>query len=284
MFAQAYSMSTFLKGVRYYLEIRCVFFDLNHISGSNEIIFSSFSDVSEEDLFVGIEIATTEDGVPLPADVRTLMSSWTRQSGYPIVEVTRNYNATANNVTFSQRRFMTEATATPDNSTFRVPLFIGLPTDAEDGLGFHSIQWLSNNSEESLQITNLTSADWLIVNKFSSGFYRVLYDRQNYRLIANALTEDFHLFSVADRSSFIDDIYTLAENDLVSYDVFFDHIRYMESEHYYEVWYTATQALTVILRKFEGQNSNDHLRVSIILYIPKVNDKTTSNRLCYRDS
>lgn len=229
------------------------------IQSTDKTFFSSFSDVSEEDLFVGIGIATSEDGVVLPANVRTIMSSWTRQSGYPIITATRDYNTT-NNVTFSQRRFMSDPTATPDNSIFLVPLFVGLPSDAKNVIANDSIYWLSN-SEETLQITALTSTDWLIVNKMSSGLYRVLYDRQNYRLIADALNEDFEMFSVPDRASFIDDLYTFAETDLVSYDVFFDHIQYMTTEHYYEVWYTATQALTSILRRFDGQTNNDVLRV-----------------------
>lgn len=218
--------------------------------------------MSEEDLFLGMAIATFEDSVVLPANVQTLMSSWTRQSGFPIVTVTRNYNASTD-VTFNQRRFMSEPTAAPDSSLFWVPLFFGLPSDPSNEIGNRSILWISNR-EESHQISELTNADWLIVNKLSSGFYRVLYDRENYRLIANALNEDILRFSVPDRASLIDDLYTFAENDLVAYDVVFEHIQYMKTEHFYEVWYTATQALTSIVRRFDGQTDNEVFRVGSV--------------------
>lgn len=218
--------------------------------------------MSEEDLFLGIQIATFEDSVILPATVQTLMRSWTRQSGFPIVTVTRDYNVSTN-VTFSQRRFMSEPTATPDSSLFWVPIFFGLPSDPSHELGNRSILWISNR-EESHQISELTNADWLIVNKLSSGFYRVLYDRQNYRLIANALNEDIERFEVTDRASIIDDLYNFAENDLVAYDAFFEYIQYMQTEHYYEAWYTATQALASIVLRFDGQTNNEVFRVGSI--------------------
>lgn len=216
--------------------------------------------MSEEDLFVGLETATSEDGLVLPATVQTLMSSWTRQSGYPIVTVTRDYNISGN-VTFSQRRFMSEPTPTPDNSVFWVPLFLGLPSDVRDEIG--RIHWISN-SEENHQISELTNTDWLIVNKLSSGFYRVLYDRQNYNLLLNALVEDIEIFFVLDRASLIDDLYVFAENDVVGYDVFFDHIQYMRTEHYYEPWFYTIQALTPMVRRFEGQANYEIFRVGSV--------------------
>lgn len=264
MFANAFSMDTFVRGVRYYLEIRYVvrFTDeFAMIFLFVSLISSSFSDVSEDDLFLGIEIVTAEGGVVLPTNVRTLMSSWTRQSGFPIVTATRDYNASSN-VTFNQRRFMSEPNATPDDTLFWVPLFIGLPSESHDEIE-RPIYWISN-SEESHHIAELTDADWLIVNKLSSGLYRVLYDRQNYRLIANDLNEDIERLAVTDRASLIDDLYTFAENDLVAYDVFFDYIQYMRTEHYYEAWYMATQALASIVRRFDGQTNNDVFRVGSV--------------------
>lgn len=242
----------------------------------------SITFLDEDDLFDGLQRAVIEDNTILPPDTNTqiLMSSWTRQTGmthstclfyiseiplivrigFPIVQVTRDYTTTSN-VTFSQRRFMSQPTSTPDNSVYWIPIFVGLPTDSSNDSLYHPILWLSNTSQ-SLEISELTSDDWLVVNKLSSGYYRVLYDRQNYRLITNALIENMYVFSTVDRASLIDDLYTFCENDLVTYDVFFDLIRYMQAEFFYEPWYIATQALTSIVRRFEGQTNDVFLRVS----------------------
>ncbi|KAG4068501.1 hypothetical protein HA402_004842 [Bradysia odoriphaga] len=242
MFADVFSRETFLKGVRYYLIAR------------------SLSDADEDDLFDGLQRAVIEDNTILPPNTNTqiLMSSWTRQTGFPIVQATRDYNTTSN-VTFTQRRFMSQPTSTPDNSVYWVPIFVGLPSDASNASLSHPILWLSNASQ-SLEISELASDDWLVVNKLSSGYYRVLYDRQNYRLITNALIENIHVLSTVDKASLIDDLYTFCENDLVTYDVFFDLLRYMQAEYFYEPWYIATQALTSIVRRFEGQANNVFLR------------------------
>lgn len=192
--------------------------------------------MNEEDLFLGLQVAALEDNTALPpnTNLEILMGSWSRQAGFPIVTASRDYNSTGN-VTFSQRRFMSEPSAMPDNSIFWVPLFVGLPSDPSNEIGNRPTLWISN-SEESLQISELTNVDWLIVNKLSSGLYRVLYDRQNYQLISNALIDDYLQFSTADRTALIDDLYIFAENELVTYDVFFDLIQYMQTEQYYEVW------------------------------------------------
>lgn len=166
---------------------------------------------------------------------------------------------------------MTQPSTTPDNSVYWVPFWVGLPSDSSNGTVDHPILWLSNTSQ-TLEIPELTSDDWLIVNKLSSGYYRVLYDRQNYQLISNALIEDMNQLLPLDRASLIDDVYAFCENDVLTYDVFFDLLRYMQSEYFYAPWYITTQALTSIVRRFEGQTNNAFLRVDNLKLLRVLNN------------
>ncbi len=156
---------------------------------------------------------------------------------------------------------MSQPSTTPDNSVYWVPIWVDLPSDSNNETVDRPILWLSNTSQ-SFVIPELTRDDWLVVNnKLSSGYYRVLYDRQNYRLISNALIENMSHLSAVDRATLIDDVYVFCENDILTYDVFFDVLRYMQSDNFYGPWYIATQALTSIVRRFEGQTNNAFLRV-----------------------
>lgn len=48
-------------------------------------------------------------------DVRSLMNTWTKQMGFPIIKVT--FDAEKKNITFTQRRFLLDAEAKYDKTT-----------------------------------------------------------------------------------------------------------------------------------------------------------------------
>lgn len=80
--------------------------------------------------------------------------------------------------------------------------------------------------------------------KFLKGYYRVNYDNDNWKFLAEALKENPEQFPPATRASLIDDVLSLAQGGLTSYRVALDFINYMRTkERHYAPWAALTTHL-----------------------------------------
>ena len=57
-------------------------------------LYSSYGNTVQEDLWAALQEQADEESVALPVSVKTIMDTWTRQMGYPVVNVTRLYDPT----------------------------------------------------------------------------------------------------------------------------------------------------------------------------------------------
>lgn len=68
------------------------------------VIRSAYSDSTEEDLFDALEMEVfidPESEIPPNTNVTAMMASWTRQCGFPIITIGRNYADNSGEVTLS---------------------------------------------------------------------------------------------------------------------------------------------------------------------------------------
>ncbi len=56
---------------------------------------SSFGNTVQEDLWQALQEQADQEGVYLPTSIKTIMDTWTRQMGYPVISVTRAYDVSA---------------------------------------------------------------------------------------------------------------------------------------------------------------------------------------------
>lgn len=81
----------------------------------------AYDDAAEEDLFEGLEQAIDEDNILEPElDVFEMLYSWTRQPGFPLLTVERNY--TTGTVTFTQERFLNAQVNPPPTNVYWIPI------------------------------------------------------------------------------------------------------------------------------------------------------------------
>jgi len=239
MFMHVLTEATFVKGLNLYL---------------NEM---SFSNAAEGDLFSALNTAGREDStIPAHIDIATTMGSWSQQAGFPIVTVQRNYveGAAAQNVTLSQERYFTTRPTTPDNTTWWIP--INYATARNPNFDDTTAdEWFPQNYELgnlSIEIASLSANDWLIINKQESGYYRVLYDERNYRLLSDALYNDIDVFHNLNRAQLIDDTYNFIRTERLTYNTFLHVAKFLEFEREYASWYPAITAFTTLDRYFAG--------------------------------
>lgn len=122
-----------------------------------------FSDAAEEDLFDALQEAIQEDNRQLPDTFTNIMSSWTRQSGYPVVVLERNYSSST--VKISQRRYLSNTSITQDPTTWWIPYNFATASSPnfDETIASH---WLPKDTQpQDVLVEGLNETDWLIINK-----------------------------------------------------------------------------------------------------------------------
>ncbi|XP_035717445.1 aminopeptidase N-like isoform X1 [Vespa mandarinia] len=216
---------------------------------TNYLTEKAYQSAEQNDLWNALTKQAHKDKVLDPSiTIQQIMDTWTLQTGFPVVTVTRNYlNGDA---TLTQERFMLQ------NSTMITmmepePLWwIPITYTNEKELNFNRTQpnhWMK--AERSIILPNLnTSAhQWMIFNVLETGYYRVNYDRTNWQLIIKQLNKDnFRDISTINRAQLIDDALNLARAGKLDYAIALDVTSYLAHESEYLPWKAALTALNYL--------------------------------------
>uniref|UniRef100_A0A8C9FAU0 Aminopeptidase n=1 Tax=Pavo cristatus TaxID=9049 RepID=A0A8C9FAU0_PAVCR len=182
--------------------------------------------------------------------VSEVMDTWTRQMGYPVLEM-------GNNSVFTQKRFLLDPNADASYPPSDLGYKWNIPV--KWGLG-NSTNYTVYNTSDSAGITITSSANpFLNINPDHIGFYRVNYDSQNWATLSNLLVNNHETFSAADRAGILDDAFSLARAGLVDYSVPLELTKYLISETDYLPWHRAISAVTYIADMLED-DTNLYLR------------------------
>ncbi|XP_036147789.1 thyrotropin-releasing hormone-degrading ectoenzyme isoform X2 [Monomorium pharaonis] len=171
-------------------------------------------------------------GLPIEITLSEAMNSWTLHRGYPIVSVQRKYEE--GTAVIRQQRFTYDQSPSDTQPTWYVPL---------DYINKSSNDWSSPtktwlHSEEEIVVHNVGAYDsWVVFNVNKTGYYRVHYDEENWKLLTKAFEENHEAFPPETRASLIDDALGLAAVGLTKYATAFDFIKYMQmKERHYAPW------------------------------------------------
>lgn len=182
--------------------------------------------------------------------VKEIFSSWSRQKGFPVLHVTRNPNGT---VTISQERYLTEIPKKIDPTTWWIPYNVAskkapsLNKTAPTG-------WLARKQRSKViapsATVNWLPGDWVLFNQQQTGYYRVQYDTENWKLLAKELISgDVKKIHPISRSQLIDDLFEFTNTHRLPDSLFFDHIKYLKKETEYGPWTSANAAITFLNKK-----------------------------------
>ncbi|XP_013114180.2 aminopeptidase N [Stomoxys calcitrans] len=165
---------------------------------------NQFNATSEEDLLAAIQSVVDKRKFYLAVPIADMFATWTQQGGYPLITVTRNYEDGC--FTVSQEAFTTN-TKTNFKKLWFIPfnyVFQSKP-DFRDTKATH---YLLN--ETSVQICeNIPQNDWLILNKQSTGYYRINYDERNWKLITEELRSNPYKIHTLNRAQLLNDAFHL---------------------------------------------------------------------------
>uniref|UniRef100_A0A8C3M2A8 Aminopeptidase n=1 Tax=Geospiza parvula TaxID=87175 RepID=A0A8C3M2A8_GEOPR len=172
--------------------------------------------------------------------VKEVMDTWTRQMGYPVLEM-------GDNSVFTQKRFLLDPSANASHPPSDLGYKWNIPVKFNRG---DSSNYTFYNASDSTGIPIPSSTDTFVnVNPDHIGFFRVNYDSQNWARLSNLL------FSPADRAGILDDAFSLARPGLVNYSVPLELTKYLGKETDYLPWNRAISAVTYLANMLEDDKT-----------------------------
>lgn len=197
----------------------------------------------------------SETIIPPNVDVPTIMATWTRQAGFPLITVVRNYDDRTDQVTLRQERYYSFPPSDRENTTWWVPYNLVTPNNP----GFENTLadgWIPQDSN-SLEITvdSLGPNDFLLINKRAAGYYRVLYDERNYRLISDAMIRNASLFHSTNIAQLTGDTLEFYRTGVLSLTTVLDLLRVLEFQSDYVSWSPAFTTIYYITQNIKGHRN-----------------------------
>ncbi|XP_072939565.1 aminopeptidase N-like [Epargyreus clarus] len=200
--------------------------------------------VGPPSLYVSLQEALDASNHSIPWPIATIMDRWTNQGGFPVLTVRRSAPE-AESLFISQERYLTDRTLS-SSDRWHVPVNWVLSTNV-DFSDTSPQAWIPTSFPAvAVDIPGFSRADWYIVNKQQTGYYRVNYDVQNWRALANVLSNSHTTIHLLNRAQIIDDAFNLARNGRLNYNFAFDISRYLRQEQDYIPWGSADAAYTYL--------------------------------------
>ncbi|EDW84909.1 uncharacterized protein Dwil_GK12887 [Drosophila willistoni] len=227
-----------------------------------------FTSCDEWDLFASFQEAADELNFALPASVADIFSSWSHQAGYPLLTVERNYDS--GSFTVKQQRYVEDKNATNDK-TWYVPINY-VTASQSDYRDTSASNYLLNTAELTIN-AQIDSSDFLLLNKQSAYYQRVLYDQQNYDLIAQALLETPYKFHPRNRAQLIAETYRFAATGRLSQSTFLQIVAYLKNEDQYAPWSFANSIFPTYDQYLRGDDQYEHFRLYVVELVEDIFDK-----------
>ncbi|XP_016952805.1 aminopeptidase Ey [Drosophila biarmipes] len=208
----------------------------------------SYKNAEQDNLWASLtQAAHKYRALPKSYDIKSIMDSWTLQTGYPVINVTRDYSAKT--AKLNQERYLlnTQISRAHRGGCWWVPLSYTTQS-VQDFNNTAPKAWMEcGKNGESLPktIKDLPGADqWVIFNTQLSTLYKVNYDAHNWKLLIETLTNgDFERIHVINRAQLIDDALYLAWTGEQDYEIAMRLIEYLQREREYLPWKSAFENL-----------------------------------------
>jgi puromycin-sensitive aminopeptidase len=195
----------------------------------------SYANAQTEDLWYALEEASRKP-------VHHVMSTWTKQQGFPLLKVTEKKTSDSNKriLSFSQQRFLADGSVDYDNSLWVIPITVSSSEDPKKNLKYEIME----TKTKEIEFQGVFKNSWLKINPGTIGVYRTLY--------SNELLENFlpviHDQSLPplDRLGLLDDLFALSQAGYVSTSQVLKLMKAFKNENNYTVWSSIVNCLSKI--------------------------------------
>ncbi|XP_063912519.1 aminopeptidase N-like isoform X2 [Zophobas morio] len=241
---------------------------------SNFLKKHKYQNAEQDDLWASLtDEAHKNDALPKNLTVKTVMDTWTVQTGYPVITVTRNYNKST--ATITQQRFLKdEIRQKSDTGCWWVPLSY---TNGKEP-NFESAKpksWLSC-SESGTTIESLPGDEtWILFNIQLGGLYKINYDEKNWNLLSQTLNSENHQqIPILNKVQLLDDAYDLSWTGNLKYEILFDVLKYLQFEDEYLPWKAALSNVNSLNRQVKKSAIYGNFKIYMRKLVRSIYEKT----------
>ncbi|XP_051805679.1 thyrotropin-releasing hormone-degrading ectoenzyme [Acanthochromis polyacanthus] len=211
--------------------------------GLNDYLLSHmYSNAARNDLWSKLSEAMRSEGRDI--DIGEMMDRWTLQMGYPVVTISKNQSEQlpTHYITINQEHFLYGQSEVRKNNSlqWQVPLTVAVGNASS--ICSESLIWI-NNKTETHRVSEMDSSTWLLGNINQTGYFRVNYDLQNWKLLIQQLHNNPQIISVGNRAGLIDDAFNLARAGYLPQGIPLQLIGYLPEETSFLPWHAASRAL-----------------------------------------
>ncbi|KFV46642.1 Glutamyl aminopeptidase, partial [Tyto alba] len=198
-----------------------------------------FQNAKTQQFWEALEVASNKP-------VKEVMDTWTRQMGYPVLEM-------GSNSVFTQKRFLLDPSANASHPPSDLGYKWNIPVKRR--LGSSTSYTFYNASDSAGIIIESPPNTFANINPDHIGFYRVNYDSQNWARLSTLLVSNHKDFSAADRAGILDDAFSLARPGLVNYFVPLELTKYLRNETDYLPWHRVISSVTYLANMLKDDTS-----------------------------
>ncbi|KAI0228894.1 Puromycin-sensitive aminopeptidase [Lamellibrachia satsuma] len=103
--------------------------------------------------------------------VQEIMSTWTKQMGFPVLKVSEEKNGNTQILTIRQEKFSADGTSDGNDCLWMVP--VSISTASSPNKAMHRL--VLDQQEATVTLNDVKSSDWVKLNTGAVGFYRTQY-------------------------------------------------------------------------------------------------------------
>nr|AYV88996.1 puromycin-sensitive aminopeptidase [Tetranychus truncatus] len=164
--------------------------------------------------------------------VGKVMGYWTKQKGYPVIEVESKQDGNNKIIKLTQRKFTLDGTLTDEESKVQWMVPITIVTSQDP----NKVALSTLMTEKSTEITlpNVTADTWVKLNLRLNGFYRIKYSAEMLKALAPAISTK--QLQPIDRVQILDDQFALLMAGEVSSAQFLELLSSYANEDNYVTW------------------------------------------------
>ncbi|KAF1757511.1 hypothetical protein GCK72_013967 [Caenorhabditis remanei] len=193
-----------------------------------------YSNAVTQDLWSALSEASGQN-------VNELMSGWTQQMGFPVLNVTQRQDGNNRVLTVEQRRFISDGGEDPKNSLWQVPITVSVGSAPSDV----KARFLLKEKQQEFVVEGVAPGEWVKLNSGTTGFYRVEYSDE----MLTSMLPDIasRKMPVLDRFGLINDLSALLNTGRVSIAQFVQVAASSANEDEYVVWGAIDEGMSKLL-------------------------------------
>lgn len=201
----------------------------------------------------------------LSLDIKSTMEPWLEQTGHPILNVIRDYSTGATQLIQKNVRKFDKF------NKWRIPLNYLTKSNLNSSSTAPKM-WLEKN-ETNVTIFDIDKDDWIILNINQTAFYQVIYDKENWRRIANYLDkEDYQKIPATNRAQLIRDAYDMYKKDHEFLDILVNLLSYLRRETDYVPWIAAKPIMIELNKLVKNSLAEDRFNKYMLSLLSTVMD------------